>query len=182
MQVELGFGAGVQNLNIPDQNLLSILTPNPVEKALTGEAEVRRALENPIGTPCLKEIVKPGEKIPLDGVVLLGESMVDTRALTGESVPKSVRPMDEVLSGCINESGVLTIQVSRSYEESTVARIIDMVENASSRKAPTENFITKFARYYTPAVVVVAMLLGVLPPLLLGGGWSDCPKLFRART
>lgn len=118
-------------------------------------------------------VVKPGEKIPLDGVVLLGESMVDTRALTGESVPKSVRPMDEVLSGCINESGVLTIQVSRSYEESTVAKIIDMVENASSRKAPTENFITKFARYYTPAVVVVAMLLGVLPPLLLGGGWSD---------
>ena len=118
-------------------------------------------------------VVKPGEKIPLDGVVLLGDSMVDTRALTGESVPKSVHPMDEVLSGCINESGLLTIQVTKTYSESTVAKIIDMVENASSRKAPTENFITKFARYYTPAVVIVAALLGTLPPLLFGGDWAD---------
>ena len=118
-------------------------------------------------------VVKPGEKIPLDGVVLLGDSMVDTRALTGESVPKAVHPMDEVLSGCINESGMLTIQVTKTYGESTVAKIIDMVENASSRKAPTENFITKFARYYTPAVVIVAALLGVLPPLLFQGQWAD---------
>ena len=118
-------------------------------------------------------VVKPGEKIPLDGVVLLGDSMVDTRALTGESVPKSVHPMDEVLSGCINESGLLTIQVTRTYDQSTVAKIIDMVENASSRKAPTENFITAFARYYTPAVVILAALLAVIPPLVFQGQWAD---------
>lgn len=118
-------------------------------------------------------VVKPGEKIPLDGVVLVGDSMVDTRALTGESVPKSVHPMDEVLSGCINESGLLTIQVTKTYDQSTVAKIIDMVENASSRKAPTENFITAFARYYTPAVVVLAALLGVIPPLFFQGQWAD---------
>jgi len=118
-------------------------------------------------------VVKPGEKIPLDGVVLMGDSMVDTRALTGESIPKSVHPMDEVLSGCINESGLLTVQVTRSYSESTVAKIIDMVENASSRKAPTENFITAFARYYTPIVVILAALLAVIPPLLFHGLWTD---------
>ena len=118
-------------------------------------------------------LVKPGEKIPLDGVVLMGDSMVDTRALTGESVPKSVHPLDEVLSGCINESGLLTIQVTKSYEESTVAKIIDLVENASSRKAPTENFITAFARYYTPAVVILAAMLAVIPPILTGGMWAE---------
>ena len=118
-------------------------------------------------------VVKPGEKIPLDGVVLLGDSMVDTRALTGESVPKTVHPMDEVLSGCINESAVLTLQVTKTYGESTVAKIIDMVENASSRKAPTENFITKFARYYTPVVVILATLLAIIPPLLFRELWID---------
>ena len=118
-------------------------------------------------------LVKPGEKIPLDGVVLMGDSMVDTRALTGESVPKSVHPLDEVLSGCINESGLLTIQVTKSYEESTVAKIIDLGENASSRKAPTENFITAFARYYTPAVVILAAMLAVIPPILTGGMWAE---------
>ena len=118
-------------------------------------------------------MVKPGEKIPLDGVVLLGDSMVDTRALTGESVPRSVHPLDEVLSGCINEGGVLTIQVTKPYEESTVAKIIDMVENASSRKAPTENFITAFARYYTPAVVILAALLAVIPPMLFAAPWAE---------
>lgn len=118
-------------------------------------------------------LVKPGEKIPLDGVVLMGDSMVDTRALTGESVPKSVHPLDEVLSGCINETGLLTIQVTKAYNESTVAKIIDLVENASSRKAPTENFITAFARYYTPAVVFLAALLAVIPPVLIGGQWAD---------
>ena len=118
-------------------------------------------------------VVKPGEKIPLDGTVVDGESMLDTRALTGESVPRKVTVLDTVLSGCINESGVLTIRVTKAYHDSTVAKIIDLVENASGRKAPTENFITKFARYYTPAVVIVAAGLGVLPPLLFGGGWAD---------
>ena len=118
-------------------------------------------------------LVKPGEKIPLDGVVLMGDSMVDTRALTGESVPRSVHPLDEVLSGCINESGLLTVQVTKDFSESTVSKIIDMVENASSRKAPTENFITAFARYYTPAVVILAALLAVIPPILVGGMWAE---------
>lgn len=118
-------------------------------------------------------LVKPGEKIPLDGVVLDGESMLDTKALTGESVPRTVRPGDAVLSGCINQNGVLTIRVTKTFGESTVAKIINLVENASSRKAPTENFITKFARYYTPAVVLLAALLAVLPPLLFNGAWSE---------
>ena len=99
--------------------------------------------------------------------------MVDTRALTGESIPRSVHPMDEVLSGCINESGALTIQVTKLYQDSTVAKIIDMVENASSRKASTENFITAFAKVYTPAVVILAALLAVIPPLAFAVSWSE---------
>lgn len=118
-------------------------------------------------------VVKPGEKIPLDGTVLEGESMLDTKALTGESVPRSVYKGEEALSGCINQSGVLTIQVTKAFGESTVAKIIDLVENASSRKAPTENFITTFARYYTPVVVILAAVLAVIPPLAFGGEWID---------
>ena len=118
-------------------------------------------------------VVKPGEKIPLDGIVLDGESMLDTKALTGESVPRSIRKGDEALSGCINQSGLLTLKVTKSFGESTVSKIIDLVENASARKAPTENFITTFARYYTPVVVGMAAVLAIIPPLVLGGGWSE---------
>ena len=118
-------------------------------------------------------VVKPGEKIPLDGIVVDGESMLDTKALTGESVPKSIRKGDEALSGCINQSGLLTLKVTKSFGESTVSKIIDLVENASARKAPTENFITTFARYYTPVVVGMAAVLAIIPPLVLGGGWSE---------
>ena len=118
-------------------------------------------------------VVKPGEKIPLDGIVTEGESMLDTRALTGESVPRSIRKGEEALSGCVNQSGVLTIKVAKSFGESTVTKIIDLVENASSRKAPTENFITTFARYYTPIVVGMAAILAIIPPVILGGGWSE---------
>ena len=118
-------------------------------------------------------VVKPGEKIPLDGIVTEGESMLDTRALTGESVPRSIRKGEEALSGCVNQSGVLTIKVTKSFGESTVTKIIDLVENASSRKAPTENFITTFARYYTPIVVCMAAILAIIPPVILGGGWSE---------
>jgi len=118
-------------------------------------------------------IVKPGEKIPLDGTILDGESMLDTKALTGESVPRTVYKGDEALSGCINQSGVLTIQVTKTFGESTVAKIIDLVENASGRKAPTENFITTFARYYTPIVVILASILAVIPPLVFGGDWIE---------
>lgn len=118
-------------------------------------------------------VVKPGEKIPLDGVIIDGKSMLDTKALTGESVPRTVKADDTVLSGCINQNGVLTIEVTKTFGESTVAKIIDLVENASSKKAPTENFITTFSRYYTPVVVGLAALLAVIPPLFMGGVWSE---------
>jgi Cd2+/Zn2+-exporting ATPase len=118
-------------------------------------------------------VVRPGEKIPLDGTVQHGEAMLDTTALTGESVPRSVRPGDDVMSGCINQSGVLRIRVTKSFGESTVSKIIRLVESAASKKAPTESFITSFSRYYTPAVVIVAALLAAVPPLIFGGGWSE---------
>ncbi len=117
--------------------------------------------------------VKPGEKIPLDGIVTDGVSMLDTKALTGESVPKSVKTGDEVLSGSINLNGILTVKTEKTYGESTVSKIIELVENASSKKAPTENFITSFARYYTPAVVIFAALLAIIPPLFFNGAWTD---------
>lgn len=116
-------------------------------------------------------VVKPGEKIPLDGIILEGDSMLDTKALTGESVPRTVHKGDEALSGCVNQNGVLTIQVTKAFGESTVSKIIELVENASSRKAPTENFITTFARYYTPVVVIFALILAVTPPLLFNAEW-----------
>ena len=112
-------------------------------------------------------IVKPGEKIPLDGKVIEGTSMLDTSALTGESIPRGVEVGDEILSGCINNEGLLKIQVTKEFGESTVSKILDLVENASSRKAKTENFITRFAKYYTPIVVIMALILAILPPLLI---------------
>ena len=117
-------------------------------------------------------VVRPGEKIPLDGIVLEGSSSLNTAALTGESAPRDVEKGDSVVSGCINTNGVLRIRTTRAFGESTVSKILDLVENASSQKARTENFITRFARIYTPAVVGAAVLLAVLPPLFLGGGWS----------
>lgn len=118
-------------------------------------------------------VVKPGEKIPLDGVVLDGASSIDTAALTGESLPRDVLPGDDVISGCINQSALLRVRVTKVFGESTVAKILDLVENSSSKKARAENFITRFARYYTPAVVICAVLLATLPPLFFGGMWSD---------
>lgn len=114
-------------------------------------------------------IVRPGERVPLDGFVLEGSSAMDTSALTGESMPREVAAGDDVLSGFINKNGVLTIEVAKTFGDSTVAKILDLVENASSKKAETEKFITRFARYYTPVVVIVALLLAVLPPLLFSG-------------
>ena len=116
--------------------------------------------------------VKPGEKIPLDGRVLTGTSTLDTAALTGESVPRGVGVGQDVVSGCVNLTGVLTVQVTKPFGESTVAKILELVENAASKKAPAENFITRFARVYTPAVVIGAVCLAVIPPLILGG-WAD---------
>lgn len=112
-------------------------------------------------------LVKPGEKIPLDGTVIEGNSSIDTSSLTGEALPKDVEAGDEVISGCINLSGVIKIKVTSMFEESTVSKILEMVENASSRKAPVENFITKFAKYYTPVVVFSAVALAIIPPLVI---------------
>lgn len=117
-------------------------------------------------------VIKPGERIPLDGIVTEGESFLDTAALTGESVPRKVRNGEEVISGCVNGSGMLRVRVTKIFEDSTVSKILELVENASSKKAKVENFITRFARYYTPVVTVAAALLAVVPPLLLGN-WSD---------
>lgn len=114
-------------------------------------------------------LVKPGEKVPLDGEILAGTSQVDTSALTGESVPRTVKPGDRILAGMINQSGVLTIQVTKLFGESSIAKILDLVENASSKKASTEKFITKFARYYTPVVVFLSLAVALLPPLLIPG-------------
>ena len=118
-------------------------------------------------------VIKPGERIPLDGVVTEGESLIDTAALTGESVPRKAAAGDGVISGCVNGSGTLKVQVSKEFDDSTVAKILELVENASSKKAKVENFITRFAKYYTPAVTIGAVLLAVLPPLLSGGGWGE---------
>ena len=153
--------------NIEDEDGIQRVDPDDVE----------------IGTLIL---VQPGEKIPIDGVVEEGSASLDTSALTGESVPRSVRPGDEVISGCINMTGVLRIRTTHEFDESTASRILDLVENASSRKSRSENFISRFARIYTPVVVISAMALAVLPPLIrmaalgLGGDWGTW--VYRALT
>lgn len=114
-------------------------------------------------------VVKAGERIPIDGVIVKGTSQLDTAALTGEAVPRVVEEGAEVFSGCVNLTGVLTIRTTKPFGESTVSRILELVENASEKKARTENFITRFARYYTPIVVIVALILAVVPPLLGAG-------------
>lgn len=137
-------------------------TPNGIEE--TDPDEV------PVGSVI---VVKPGERIPLDGVVLEGESLIDTAALTGESVPRRASPGSEVISGCVNGSGTLRVRTTKAYADATVTRILELVENASSRKARVEGFITRFAKYYTPIVTLCAVLLAVLPPLLLGKEWGE---------
>ena len=126
-------------------------------------------------------VIKPGEKIPLDGIVVDGNSLIDTSALTGESIPKEVDSGDEVLSGCINQNGLLTIKVEKEFGESTVSKILDLVENASSKKSKSENFISKFAKYYTPIVVITAVLLAITPPFILKDA-TFIDWLYRALT
>ena len=125
-------------------------------------------------------VVKPGERVPLDGEIIKGTSALDTSALTGESMPRDVEPGMEVISGCINQTGILTIQTTKKYGESTVAKILDLVENASDKKGKTENFISRFARYYTPIVVFAAIALAILPPLVTGQPFSVW--IYRALT
>ncbi|MCI8477588.1 MAG: cadmium-translocating P-type ATPase [Oscillospiraceae bacterium] len=118
-------------------------------------------------------VIKAGERVPLDGVVQEGTSSLDTAALTGEPIPRQIGPGEDIISGCVNLSGLLRVQVTRPFESSTVAKILDLVENASSKKAKAENFITRFAQYYTPAVVLAAVALAAIPPLVLGWAWAD---------
>ena len=118
-------------------------------------------------------IIKPGERIPLDGVVVEGESLIDTAALTGESVPRKAAVGDEIISGCVNGSSTLKVRTTKEFDDSTVSKILELVENASSKKAHVENFITRFARYYTPVVTIAAVILAIIPPIILGGDWSD---------
>ena len=116
--------------------------------------------------------IRPGERIPLDGIVAEGESMIDTAALTGEAVPRSAKAGDGVISGCVNGSGTLKVRTTKEFDDSTVSKILELVENASSKKADVENFITRFARYYTPVVTIAAVLLAFLPPLI-AGNWAE---------
>lgn len=123
-------------------------------------------------------VVKPGEKIPLDGIIVEGESMLNTVALTGEAPYRNVQVNDEVISGCINVNGTLKVKVTKTYENSTVSKILDLVENASNKKSKSENFITKFAKYYTPIVVIIAVILAFIPPLITSSSFT--PWLYRA--
>lgn len=118
-------------------------------------------------------VIRPGELVPLDGVVLEGSSTLNTAALTGESLPRDIQPGDDVISGCVNLTGVLRVRTTKEFVDSTVAKILDLVENASTRKARSEQFITRFARWYTPVVVVSAVLVAVVPPLVTGGEWAN---------
>ncbi len=125
-------------------------------------------------------IVKPGEKVPVDGIVVEGNSMIDTMALTGEAVPRKIEEKDEILSGCINKNSILKIKVTKESDESTVSKILDLVENASNKKSKSENFITKFAQYYTPIVVIIAVILAILPPVILKDFGVFSEWLYRA--
>ena len=125
-------------------------------------------------------LVKPGERVPLDGIVTKGNTSLDTMALTGESVPREVGLNDEVISGCVNITGVIEIKVTKEFKESTVSKILDLVENAASKKSESENFISKFAKYYTPIVVICAVLLAIIPPVIIGGGFESW--IYRALT
>ncbi|CAM3451143.1 MULTISPECIES: heavy metal translocating P-type ATPase [Saccharibacillus] len=160
-------------VNRSRQSITSLLNIRPDYANLKTGAETKRVNPESVSVGSLI-LVRPGEKVPLDGRVIEGSSMVDTSALTGESVPRGVRSGDEVLGGFVNKNGVLTVEVTRTFGESSVSKILELVENAAGRKAPTETFINKFARGYTPVVVITALLLAVVPPLVVPGAiFSD---------
>ncbi|MGO3790172.1 MAG: heavy metal translocating P-type ATPase [Enterococcus gilvus] len=161
------------------KSISSLLAIRPDSANLIQNGEVKKVAPEAIKVGD-RILIKPGEKVPLDGIVKEGNSMLDTSALTGESVPRSIYPDEQILSGFINQSGQLTVEVTTTFGESTVSKILDLVENASSKKAPAENFITSFARYYTPIVVGLAVLLAVVPPLVTGEPFYDW--VYRALT
>lgn len=154
------------------KSIASLMDIRPDYANLEGNGEISRVSPEEVAVGEII-VVKPGEKIPLDGVVTQGSSMVNTSALTGESVPVSIKTGDKVVSGSVNESGVLRVKVLTPFGQSTVSKILELVENSASKKAKAENFITKFAKYYTPCVVICALLLAVIPPLISGGNWSE---------
>lgn len=158
-------------VNKSRKSITELMDINPEYANLLQEGKEKRVDPYEVGIGDLI-VIKPGEKVPLDGVVTKGNSSLDTKALTGESMPAEVREGQDIISGSINISGVLEVRVTKLFDDSTVAKILELVENASSRKAKAENFITKFARVYTPIVVVLALILAVLPPFLLGQPWS----------
>ena len=163
-------GEFFQNLavNRSRKSISALMDIRPDYANLKIGGEVKKVSPEEVGIGDLI-LVRPGEKVPLDGRVIEGTSSVDTAALTGESLPRDVEPGTELLSGSVNKNGLLTVEVTREFGESTVTKILDLVQNASSQKAPTENFITKFARYYTPVVVFAALALAVIPPLVIPG-------------
>ena len=163
-------GEFFQNLavNRSRKSISALMDIRPDYANLKIGGEVKKVSPEEVGIGDLI-LVRPGEKVPLDGRVIEGTSSVDTAALTGESLPRDVEPGTELLSGSVNKNGLLTVEVTREFGESTITKILDLVQNASSQKAPTENFITKFARYYTPVVVFAALALAVIPPLVIPG-------------
>ena len=153
------------------------IRPDYANLKIDGKIEKKSPEEIKIGDTI---VIKPGEKVPLDGKVLDGNSMLDTRALTGESIPREVKANDNILSGCINLNGVLEIKVEKEFGESTVSKILDLVENATNKKAKTENFITKFSKYYTPIVVFLALIIAFIPPIITKTNMLDW--VYRALT
>jgi len=173
------YAVGKSRRNISD---LMDIRPDYANVEKDGQLEQVDPDEVAIGTVI---VVKPGEKIPIDGTVIEGTASIDTSALTGESVPRSVNPGDEIISGCINNSGLLKIKTTKEFGESTVSKILDLVENASSKKSKSENFISKFARYYTPAVCYSALALAIIPPivnLMIGNQANIGMWVYRALT
>ena len=155
-----------------EKTIVSLMDLRPDYANLQVGGELRRVAPESVQIgDCI--VVKPGEKIPLDGIVTAGEAMLDTAALTGEPVPRRASVGDTVLPGCVSQNGVLSIRVTQTFGEGTTSKILELVKNATEKKAPTERFITKFARYYTPAVVGLAAGIVLVPPLLFGGLWSD---------
>ena len=173
------YAIGKSRKNISE---LMDIRPDYANIVSDGETKTVSPYEVPVGSVI---VVKPGEKVPLDGIVIEGSASIDTSALTGESVPREVKYGDEIISGCINNSGLLKIETTKEFSESTVSKILDLVENASSKKSKSENFITKFARFYTPFVCYSALFLAVVPPIIGGiatGEFEFSKWIYRALT